>query len=553
MRITSFGAAILALTLGCRLYATAQVDADRGLVNAQLPWHAAELDSHGKLVPWFEADKHLGFDKVLHLAWDYIEHQVKIDPKTGQKVYLTNAVFDANTGFGTYWQHNPASTYAQFVDSVVAWYPYSGDKEAVNVARSMLDYQLARGTTPANWDWASVPFATSCGGDLKYGKCMKGLPRDFYGGIETDKVGELGVGYVLFYELTGEKKYLVAGIACAEALAKHIRPGDESHTPWAFRVNAKTGDVLNGEEYGGMIVAPVRLFAELVRLQQGDVAGYEASRKTAWSWIKKYPLHNNKWSGYFEDVARSVDNDNQASPTMTAYYILTQADPASVDPEWTTDVGRLIDWVKKHYGRGPYFGAWAIDEQGPPPDYSGCCSRGGLASATSRWAAVNALYYEKANDGQAQSDAFRSLSYATYFAADDGKIACCGLDYVGSPVNQSTYWFDDGYGDYIRNLLWALGGMPELAPKHEDHLLQSSCVVQLVEYGRRSIHYRTYEQAATETLRLSYKPATIKVGGSSISLRRDLKVQGYTITALPDGDYLLRVRHTNSDDVQITG
>ena len=51
-----------------------------------------------------------------------------------------------------------------------------------------------------------------------------------------------------------------------------------------------------------MIVAPVRLFSELIRLKQGDVARYEASRKLAWDWILKYPMHNDRWSGYFEDV-----------------------------------------------------------------------------------------------------------------------------------------------------------------------------------------------------------------------------------------------------------
>ncbi len=545
--------AIMFLAVGCMLRAQEHVDYHHDYVNSQLPWHTAMLDSQNKLIPWYEPDKNLGFDKVMRLAWDYMENKVETDPKTGEKIYLINSVFDANTGLGAYWQTNPASTFGQFVDSAATWYPYSGDKEAVHLVRTMLDYQLAHGTTPENWDWASVPFATGCGNDPEYGKCLKGMPPNFYGGIETDKIGELGIGYVLFYEMTGEKKYLAAGIQCANALAKHIRPGDDTHTPWAFRVNAKTGVVLNGEEYGGMIVAPVRLFSELIRLKQGDVGRYQVSRKLAWDWIMKYPMHNNKWIGYFEDVPKSTDNANQANPTMTAYYILTQDDPASVDPDWMADIGHIIDWVRKHYGRGPYFGAWAIDEQGPPPDYSGCCSRAGLASDTSRWAAINALYYEKANDGQAHMNAFRSLSYATYFAGDDGRIACCGLDYFGSASNQSTYWFDDGYGDYIRNFMWALGAIPTFAPMHEDHLLRSSSIVQMVEYGRRSIHYRTFDLTATEVLRLTYKPAEIKVGGTSISIQPDLKIQGYTITSLPDGDYVLHVHHTKSGDVQIMG
>src|SRR5205807_10228927 len=138
----------------------------------------------------------------------------------------------------------------------------SGDEASIPVVRRMLDRQLARGTTPPSWAWPRVPFATACAGDPNYGGCFAGSRRPVRGGIETDKVGELGVGYALFYELSGDRRYLAAAIACADALARHVRKGDAEHTPWPFRVDARTGRVLNDEEYGGLMVAPVRLFDE---------------------------------------------------------------------------------------------------------------------------------------------------------------------------------------------------------------------------------------------------------------------------------------------------
>jgi hypothetical protein len=235
-------------------------------VNSELPWHDVVVDSQNKLLAWYHPEKNLGYDRVLHLAWDFLEHKVPNDPKTGLKVYLVNAVFDAKTLQGANWQGNPASTFGQFVDSLVVWYPYSGDEEAISLVRSMLDHQLAHGTSPADWDWPNVPFATNDKNNPEYGRAIRGMPKDFYGGIETDKVGELGIGYCLFYELTGEEKYLTASVQCADALASHIRVGDETHTPWPYRLNAKDGTVINGEEYGGMIVASVHLFSELIRL-----------------------------------------------------------------------------------------------------------------------------------------------------------------------------------------------------------------------------------------------------------------------------------------------
>lgn len=521
-------------------------------VNSQLPWHDAVLDGQGKLLAWNHPDKNLGYDKVMRLGWDFLEHKVPNDTRhgSGLKIYLINAVFDAQTLQGSNWQGNPASTFGQFVDSLTGWYPYSGDTDAVRLVRTMLDYQLAHGTTPADWDWASVPFATNCDDQPEYGRCIRGMPLEFYGGIETDKLGELGIGYALFYEMTGDRKYLDAAIHCADALAKHVRAGDAEHTPWPFRVYAKTGEVINGEEYGGMIVAPVRLFSELIRLKAGDFTKYTAARDTAWKWIMDYPLNSgsrawDKWSGYFEDVQKNTENVNQASPTMTAYYILSAQDPALVDKQWSTHVGHMIDWVRHKFGRGPYFGAWAIDEQGTP-DGHGCCSRAGLASDTSRWGAINAMYYEKSGDGQAREDAFRSLNYATYFAASDGRIACCGLDYADS------YWFDDGYGDHIRNYLWAMGAIPEFAPVGENHLLRSSSVVQNVEYGERRIGYRTFDSSATEVLRLNFKPARITAGGQTLLERGDLREEGYTIRALGQGDFVVHLRHQRSNQISIS-
>ena len=112
---------------------------------------------------------------------------------------------------------------------------------------------------------------------------------------------------------------------------------------------------------------------------------------------------------------------DQLTPMLAAYYILNREDPAEIDPEWMGHVGRLLDWVKIKLGRGPFFNAQAIDEQTTPTASFGCCSRAGQGDHTARWAAINAMFFEKTRDGQAREDAFRSLNYATYFAGSDGK------------------------------------------------------------------------------------------------------------------------------------
>jgi hypothetical protein len=521
-------------------------------VNAQVPWHPAVLDPQGKLLAWYQPEKTLGYDHVIRTGWDFIEHKVPRDKGTGPKIFLINSVYDAETLQGVYWQHNPAMVYAAFVDSLVGWYAYSADSQAIQAVREMLDYQLEHGTTPSDWDWPGVPFATSCGNSPDYGKCIENMPREFFGGIETDKVGELGTGYALFYKLTGERKYLEAAIRCAQALARHVRPGDSDHTPWPFRVDAHTGATLALEEYGGDVAGSLRLFDLLIQLNAGDAGEFRKARDLALAWLIQNPLNHdsrawNKWAGFFEDIPRQTEDVNQLTPMMAAFYILSRDNPADVDPKWMSHVGNLLDWVRIKLGRGPFFGAHAIDEQTTPDASFGCCSRAGQGDHTARWAAINALFFEKTRDGQAREDAFRSLNYATYFAGSDGRIACCGVDY------NNYYWFSDGYADYMRHFQWAMGAVPEFAPVRENHLLRSSSVVQKVTYGAREVDYRTFDAAGVEVLRLNFKPSRVTAGSETLHERKDTAEAGYTVQALPAGDFVVRVRHVSSGDVDLRG
>ena len=322
-----------------------------------------------------------------------------------------------------------------------------------------------------------------------------------------------------------------------------------------------------------MIVAPVRLIDELLRMGEGDTASYKKTRDLAWKWILDNPLNKEsaaweKWVGYYEDVPKDTVNQNDMLSMMTAYYILSRENPSDVDPNWKEDVGYLLDRSRELLGRGPFFGAWAIDEQLRPdggvlgpnaPEVTferpggallrsygrGCCSRAGLVCRTSQWGAINAMYYEKTHDGQAREDAFRSLNYATYFAESEGKINCCGARTIPS------YWFEDGYADAGRSFTWAMGAIPEFAPTGETHLLRSSSVVQKVQYGTRSVDYQTFDKSATEVFRLSFKPEHISAGNASLAEKGDLTQEGYVLRRLPEGDYELRIHHSGSNHVHV--
>ena len=177
-----------------------------------------------------------------------------------------------------------------------------------------------------------------------------------------------------------------------------------------------------------------------------------------------------------------------------------------------------------------------------------CCSNAGLGSDTSRWAAVNALYYEKTGNRQAKENAFRSLNYATYFAASNGEISCCGTD-----MGPIQYWFSDGYSDYLRSFNWAMTAIPSLAPSGQNHLLGSTSVVQRVAYGHDHITYRTFDANATEVLRLAFHPVSVTAGGIALHPEASLSGAGYTLESLSGGGFAVRIHHVSSGNVVVAG
>ena len=292
---------------------------------------------------------------------------------------------------------------------------------------------------------------------------------------------------------------------------------------------------------------------KLIRIHQGNVNAYVRARRMAWGWLDSHQLNPRSptydlWTGYFEDVPKDQTDLNQAAPTYTALYLLNLPNPGAVDPQWRAQVSHLIAWVKQHFGIGPFDGAWGINEQGPAVGHYLCCSTAGLGSDTSRWAAVNALYYERTGSLQAKEDGLRSLNYATYFEASNGEVSCCGQS-----LGTFQYWFSDGYSDYLRSFNWTMAAIPSLAPVGQSHLLGSTSVVQRVGYSHNRITYRTFDADATEVLRLAFRPDSITAGGMALHGEASLDGAGFTLESLAGGGFVVRIHHVSSGNVVVAG
>ena len=505
--------------------------------------HPVRLDAADKLLSWSTADA--PYAHVAAIAWQALETKFPVQDN-GLETWLANSRFDPVTFEGINWPHNPAGLYAMLTDSAVLWYAFSGDRAAVDVARRALDYQLSHGTTPEGWDWERVPYASANAGDVDYrgaddswcDHCGRG---DGAGVIEPDKVGELGFAYLQMFELTGHARFRDAAIACADALARHAREGDRRRSPWPFRVHAETGAAL--EEYSANVVRALMLFEELGRLSLGDTEAYAQARSTALEWLLRVPMHDDAWSGYFEDIDIQSDptqNPNQYAALSTARFLLAHPE---ADPAWRDHVAHLLTWTAQVFGvdtpaeRGAQFGAIVLSEQAH--------DMAKMGSHTARFGATSALWFEATGDVAARDLAARSLNWATYTCREDGVVA------VGEDKEQG-WWFSDGYGDYIRHFLVAMGAVPEWAPKRENHLLRSTSIVTGVEYAAGRVAWTTFDADATETLRLASRPAGVAVGGAPLAAREDLDGDGFVVRPLAGGGVVLRVRHGSPGAVVVS-
>jgi ribosomal protein S19E (S16A) len=317
--------------------------------------------------------------------------------------------------------------------------------------------------------------------------------------------------------------------------------GDAEHSPWPFRVNARTGELATQAvaTYTANWTGALRLFDGLVQLRAANRAAYESARTTLIAWIKEYPLRTNKWGPFFEDITGWSDTEINAD-TM-AWYILEHRGKDAFHDAPNHSIARcVLDWTLTTFGTNYWskYGVTAIQEQ--------TAYRVPGNSHTSRHASVELLYAEKSGDTLRKEDAIRQLNWATYMVDDDGK----------NRYPNDDIWLTDGYGDYLRHYLRAMAAAPELAPEAQDHLLRSSSTIQQIAYASASITYTTFDQPSRERLRISFAPREVRAGNRKLKRLKELqdleRNEGYYFEAAGPRKGLLEIGHSKTGAVVIT-
>jgi hypothetical protein len=500
---------------------------------------SVQLDAQGKLLPWpFPDDIGDSYSSDFLAQWTILLDQFQrqrlpyfyccfaIDPKTYELI--------PDRG----WANSTAYLRAMLEGFVEHLYPYTADRRTLTFLEDFVDYEMENGTTPDGYVWSRVPYPSANPGASKY----TGWSNHGEDYVEPHVIGEDGFAYVRLYEMTGKTKYLNSAIHFADELVKNYKPGDDLHSPWPVRCFAKDGRV-EGKGmgyYSANVLGPISLFDELIRLKQGRVRDYKRVRRAAWQWLVAYPLKNNVWAGYFEDVPPNIDDMNNVIPLELARYLLLHPEK---DANWQQHSRHLIEWVKTtpKWPKYRVHGATVTTEQGDGANF--CCNKPNQCcdSHTARLAAVEALFFARTGDQTYKEEAYRSFNWVTYFQGLPGKAQAPYSD---------QWWFTDEFTDGPRRLMDGLSAVPEWAPVNESHLLGSTSVITSITYEKGAVTYSTFDRESTDVLRVDFDVTSVRAGGKLLPKRPDLSGEGF---AFDPTTRVLRIRHRQSGAVKIEG
>jgi hypothetical protein len=507
---------------------------DTILVSDTIQYHPVRINKvDGSILPWYSSDLGNSYDTVLLLVWNFWKN-LPAD-STGDKYYLHHQVYQPGDRRGLGGD--------QLMMALSSWdllYDYTGDESIIENMKYIANYYIKNSLSSPECKWANLPYPYNTvlysgkyDGDMVIGK----------GYLQPDKAGSLGCELIKLYKKTREEKYLEVAEKIANTMAGNIQAGDINNSPWPFKVNAKTGEPgelrpfdfnYTGKPENGKDPQPktqkstyttnwtgaLTLFSELIIMNKGNPDQYKKAFDITLNWLKKYPLKTNKWGPFFEDVPGW--SDTQINAITFAMYILQNR---ILFPDWQKDVKGIIDWTYRELGNRDY-SKYKVEVMNEQTAY-----RVPGNSHSSRQASVELMYTILTGDTTYKTNAIRTLNWATYTVANDGRNR-----YIRDDI-----WLTDGYGDYVRHYLRAMAAMPELAPADKNRFLGSTSVVTSIKYVPDSIIYSTYDPA-TDVLRLKKKPVKVTSDGIELKESGGTDTEGFSWKDMSSGG-MLKIKH----------
>jgi hypothetical protein len=506
--------------------------------------HKVVLDSQNKIIPW-STPVEKAYDHFLRLRWNFIKTKVPKSPEPAPRSsypqYYFYCAFRDKKGVlePDGWMNDVGEKIPNWFESARLYYAYTGDASVMTIVKDFIDYTIDHGTSPSTFVWPNFPYTTTNAGDMEFRGFTKHGKLVLHE-IQVDHAGDMGLAYYRLYLYTGDTKYKTAAINVANTLASKARTGTATQSVWPYRVVMDTGKVT--AEYGANWIGSYMLLDNLISANLGNVTAYRDARAKARNFILQYPMKTGYWTdGHTDTDVNSNTYKSNLSASNTKLYIL---DHPEFDPDWMTNVPKLIKWTEDYFvfrcAPGEPATQWGANIVG---EQDGFLVK--MDYQTARYAAECARWYAISGDKAYKEKAYRSLNWVTYCNNSEGQA-------FESPVSKDvSNWWSDCYGECPRMFYHAFSGVPEWAPPRENHILYSEGVLKNVAYEVGKIQYTATDDAGIEYLRLSFQPTRITVKGVKLTSQPDLKSEGYTVRNLGNGDYALKIRRTRAGDVLV--
>ena len=337
----------------------------------------------------------------------------------------------------------PAMQNAMGIISYLKYYKWKErrDPRVLRFARYMGDYLLKEALTP---DLGKYPrFPRSTGWRDRFPEPPDcGSQDDHPYEIQPDKGGLAGYALFLLYDETKDQRYLDQALHNAEVLKANMVAGDNTHSPWPFRVDYRSGEA-RGAVSGDMVYI-LRLFDCLI---DSGHAEFKEARARLWDWIKTRQIPNAAsdgllWVEFFEDH-HSQKNRTAWAPLNMARYLIEKQDP--MDPEWKDDARTLIEFVGRNFV-SVRFGVAVSGEQDEDRD-----PWGGIDST---YGAVLAMYAAATGSPVYRRIAEQALTFCLYAVQENGSPRDSVLS------TEPGGWQEDAHTDKIHNFVDALRVFP---------------------------------------------------------------------------------------------
>ena len=501
---------------------------DTVLISDTIIYHSVHLDDKGKIQPWFSNNLGQSYDTTILLVWNFWKN-MELD-SNGIPYYMNHQVWRKNhdsRGLG-------GDQFSMALSSWALLYAYTGERAVIENMKYLADYYLANSLSDSLDAWPYMPYPYNT--EIHSGKYDGDMILK-KGYMQPDKAGSFGFELIKLYKITNDVRYLNAAVKIANTMAGKVIKGDSDHSPWPFKVHAKTGElgsilVNNADQkasYTSNWTSTLEMFSELVKLNIGHVAEYRKTFDITLNWLKQFPLKTNKWGPFFEDVKRW--SDTQINAVTLAMYCMNHPE---YFPAWKENAKSVFNWVHNELGNHEYekYGVTVTNEQ--------TIYRVPGNSHSSRQASMEILYTKLSGDSTFFDNAVRMLNWATYMVDFDGK----------NRYPRDGIWMTDGYGDYVRHYLRAMAACPDLAPDNKNRLLESSSIVTDIKYSPTSITYETYDAASAEILRIRSKPLKVMAGDVILSETKAASKEGYQWKNLKTGG-VLTLHHVNTKRIKI--